>query len=61
MKSALGPFAVTQTGDQKKNAQCENCELSFIWGLTEDYSPGDSISDSSEELLRRLRGGSQYI
>lgn len=53
MKSALGPFAVTQTGDQKKNAQCENCELSFIWGLTEDYSPGDSISDSSEELLQR--------
>ena len=24
-----------------------------MWGLTEDYSPGDSLSDSSEELLQR--------
>ena len=25
----------------------------FIWGLMEDYSPGDSLSHSSEELLQR--------
>ena len=25
----------------------------FIWGLKEDYSPGDSLSHSSEELLQR--------
>ena len=27
----------------------------------EDYSPGDSISDSSEKLLQRGRGEDQYI
>ena len=26
--------------------------FSFIWGLTEDCSPGDSRSDSSGELLQ---------
>ena len=31
--------------------------FSFIWGLTEDYSPGDRLSESSEQLLRR--GGEQ--
>ena len=30
--------------------------LSFTWDLTEDYSPGDSLSDSSEEPLRRGKG-----
>ena len=29
----------------------------FIWGLMENYSPGDSLSHSSEELLQR--GGEQ--
>ena len=40
-----------------KNAQCESCELSFIWGKNEDYSPGDSTSDNSERLLHRGSGG----
>ena len=48
----------------EKNAQCESCELSFIWGKNEGYSPGDGISDSSENLLQRRgggRGGGQQI
>ena len=35
--------------------------FSFIWGLIEDYSTGDSLSDSSEELLRRGGVGGQHI
>ena len=27
--------------------------FSFIWGLTENYSLGDNLSDSSQEPLRR--------
>ena len=34
-----------------KNAQSESCKLSFLWGQNEDCSLGDSISDSSENLL----------
>ena len=34
-------------------AKHETCELSFIWGLTEDCSLGDSLTDSSEDLLGR--------
>ena len=44
-----------------KNAQCESCELSFIWGKNEDYSPGDSTSDNSEKLLQRSRGEDHYM
>ena len=43
-----------------KTAQCKSCELSFIQRLTEDYSPGDSLPDSSEELLQRGRWRGQY-
>ena len=43
----------------KKNAQRERCEL-FYLGQNEDYSLGDSISDSSEELVQRGRGEGQY-
>ena len=33
----------------------------FYLGQNEDYSPGDSISESSEELLQRgSGGGGQY-
>ena len=39
--------------DWKENAQHESCELNFIQGLTEDCSPGDSLSDSSEVMFRR--------
>ena len=34
-------------------AKHETCEFSFIWGLTEDCSLGDSLADSSEDLLGR--------
>ena len=37
----------------KKNTQCKGRELSFI------HSPGDSLSDSSEELLQRGKGGAK--
>ena len=40
-----------------KNAQCESCESSFIWGQNEDCSLGDSTSDNSENLPQR----GQYI
>lgn len=42
--------------DLKKNTQHNSCEF-FVQGLTEDYSQGDS----SEELLKRGRGGERQI
>ena len=45
----------------EKYVQCDSCEFSFIWELTEDYCPGDSLSDSSQEVLRRGRKGGQYV
>ena len=36
-----------------------SCELSFIWGQNEDYSPGDSTS--AEKLFQRSRVEGQYI
>ena len=45
----------------KESAQPNGCKLSFIQGLTDDDSPGDSLSDSSEELLARGRGNGWYI
>ena len=38
-----------------KNAHRESCVSFFFHGLIEDYSPGDSLSDSSEEMLQRGR------
>ena len=35
----------------EKRKQCERYEFSYIWGLTKDNSQGDSLSESSEELL----------
>ena len=35
--------------------------VSFIWGQNEDYSPGDSTSDSSEKLLQRDMREGQYL
>ena len=32
----------------------------FLWGLTEDYSQGDSLSDSLEELFQRGKEGGQH-
>ena len=45
------PFTVLNEGEKK--VQCESCELSFFLGQNENYSLGDSISDSSEKLLQR--------
>ena len=35
--------------------------MKFYWGQNEDYSPEDSISDSSEKLLQRGKEESQYL
>ena len=35
--------------------------VKFYLGQNEDYSLGDSISDSSEKLLQRGRGEGQYM
>ena len=35
--------------------------VKFYLGQNEDYSPEDSISDSSEKLLQRGKGEGQYI
>ena len=40
----------------EKKAQCKSSEFHFIWGPTKNYSPGDSLSDSSKGLLQRSRG-----
>lgn len=37
--------------DCEKKAQRKSCELGFIHCLTEDCSPGDKLSDGSEDLL----------
>ena len=42
-------------------AKRETCEFSFGWGLIEGYSPGGSLSGSSEALLRRGGGRSQCV
>ena len=43
---------------KRKKAQHESCEFSFIWGLTEDFSSGDSLSvvlrNWSQEVGARL-------
>ena len=40
-----------------KNAQPRSWEKCCIWGITEDYSLGDTLSDDSEELFQRSSGG----
>ena len=39
-----------------ENVQCESYKL-FSLGQNEDYSPGHSISDSTEKLLQRYKVG----
>ena len=36
-----------------KNAKSESCELTFTKGQSEDCSPGDSTSDTSEKLPQK--------
>ena len=35
-------------------------QVKFYWGQNEDYSPGESSSDSSEKLLQRDSGEDGY-
>ena len=44
----------------EKHAQCESCELFYLC-QNEDYNPGDSLSESSQELLQRRKWGGQYV
>ena len=39
-----------------KKAQCESCEFSSVRELIKDYSPRDSLSESSDEPLGRGKG-----
>ena len=50
-----------QRGWLKKDAQTWELWVKFYLGQNEDSSLGNSISDSSEKILQRGRGGSQYI
>ena len=43
-----------------KDTQCESCKFSFISRLSENYSPGESLLDSCEELLWRGSKEGQY-
>ena len=36
-------------------------KVKLYWGQYENYSSGDSISDSSEKLLQRGRGGRSVL
>ena len=57
-KSALVSFVVAKTVDWKKKAHNVRAVSSVYWGDTEDYSPGDNLSDSFEELsFTNARGG----
>lgn len=40
----------------KTHTQHESCEFSFIWGLTEDCSIGDSLSDLSGTVSKEIEG-----
>ena len=44
-----------------KNVQPKSWEKCCIWGITEDYSLGDTLSDDSEELFQRGSGGDRII
>ena len=57
---AFGIFTI-KVVEWKTKAQHKSCELNFIWGQNEDYSPGDSLSETSEELLWRGSWGGQYV
>ena len=46
-------------GSERKRHNVTSVSLSFIQGLTVDYSLGDSLSDSSKEVLQRGREGAR--
>ena len=45
----------------KKDAKCESCELSFIWGKVRTAALGDITSDSTEELVLQTGSGGKSI
>ena len=44
----------------KKNAECESCELCFIWGKMRTAAWENNTSGSSKKLFQRGRGKGQY-
>ena len=61
-KSALVSFVVAKTVDWKKKAHNLRAVSSVYWGVTEDYSLGDNLSDSFVNcLLQMLREVSVYM
>jgi len=43
----------------KENVQPKSLELCFVQYLSEDYSPGCSLTDTAEELFQRGKGGAR--
>ena len=48
-------------GLKKKKLKMRNVKVKFYLGPNEVYSPGDSVSVSSEKVLQRGRVEGQYI
>ena len=53
--------AVADVKKKKKKSTTWELQVKFYWGQNEDYSLGDSTSDTTEKLLQRDRGKGQYI
>ena len=45
----------------EKIARRESCWVKFYLGQNENQSPGDSLSEISDKLLWRGKGGGQYV
>ena len=45
----------------EKKAQPKSWEFCFIWSIIEDLSLGYSLSNISEEMFQRGKGGPRYI
>ena len=59
----LQPYfqAISPYGKQTEKKKKHDSWVIFYSGQNEDYSPGDSISDSSEKLLQTGNGEGQFI
>ena len=62
----MDPANLSIYGKWVTPADLKKCTTRELWvefyvGQNEDYSPGDSISESSEKLLQRSKGECQYI
>ena len=49
------PYSYVKTCRLEKMHNVRAASFSFIQGLTKDYSPEDSLSDNSKEVLQRSR------